>query len=41
MYKKILPDNMWNASLTIVFFTVIGFLILMLIGKTLESKRNK
>ena len=41
MYEKILPDNMWNASLTIVSFAVIGFLILMLIGKTLESKRNK
>lgn len=41
MYEKILPENIWHASLSIVFFTALGFLVLMLIGFTLDSKRKK
>ena len=41
MYEKILPESMWQASLSIVFFAAVGFLILMFIGYTLESKRKK
>jgi len=41
MYEKILPGSMWQASLSIVFFATLGFLILMLLGFTLETKRKK
>lgn len=41
LYEKILPGSMWQASLSIVFFAALGFLILMIIGYTLEVKRKK
>ena len=40
IYEKILPTSMWQASLSIVFFAALGFLILMLIGFTLETKKK-
>lgn len=41
IYEKILPQSTWQASLSILFFAAIGFLILFLIGYALEAKRKK
>lgn len=41
IYEKLMPESLWLSSLSIILFTAISFLVLLLIGYSLELKRKK